>query len=216
MSSSIKKADICPCCGTDNVRVYDCGLPSEPCWTVECLGLGCGLSISGFSDEAGAIAAWNRRAYTHEKKIKRWEVLYTTPSSPVALIYIAEADNMASASFAARNYAESIGQQWNIKAIAPVGGRKITAEERSILFECAKAQRQGNEHDPHCPRCGKRIYAQTAKSRAFDISICLPCVGDEALRAYTGEELPVRKWAAVRRKTEPAPLKTPRNGKNGC
>jgi Lar family restriction alleviation protein len=49
----------CPFCGGENIRVYDCGTPSEPCWVVECLH--CKVSASDYWDEDGAITAWNTR-----------------------------------------------------------------------------------------------------------------------------------------------------------
>ena len=37
-----------------------------------------------------------------------------------------------------------------------------------------------------------------ALSRAFDIMICDECGTDEAVRAFTGEPVPIEEWACMK------------------
>ena len=59
----------------------------------------------------------------------------------------------------------------------------------------AKSQR--GQHYP-CPRCGADAMAddpiRNALSRQANVYVCDACGTDEAIRAYTGTEIPLTEW----------------------
>lgn len=65
----------------------------------------------------------------------------------------------------------------------------------------AKRQKNGMHY---CPRCGrdtvKDHLATNAISRHADLYVCDACGTDEAIRAFTGNPLPLAEWAIAKRK----------------
>ncbi len=65
----------------------------------------------------------------------------------------------------------------------------------------AKRQKDGMHY---CPRCGrntvKNHLASNALSRHADLYVCDACGTDEAIRAFTGNPLPLAEWAIAKRK----------------
>ena len=76
----------------------------------------------------------------------------------------------------------------------------LSGDERIIdgvikLYKELQAKREC----PNCPRCGRdRMARRNALSRQFDIDVCPECRTDEAVRAASGDAMPVSEWWIVR------------------
>ena len=80
--------------------------------------------------------------------------------------------------------------------------RKLSKEEHSaflLLKRFSKMQRTDDfVFKSICPRCGQRTMdsdvSRNALSRSLDIMICDQCGMDEAIRACSGNDIPLTKW----------------------
>jgi len=131
---------------------------------------------------------------------KSWTVVYKNKWTNQTVKAAVFAPTLEAATRQARADAEVNGcKNWRIESIKPSTFVFPTAEERMILEAFAKSQKPGGSR--MCPRCGRYDMdedpARNALSRAFDIQICDTCGTDEALRAMSGNELPIRDWAIV-------------------
>jgi len=84
------------------------------------------------------------------------------------------------------------------REVNPTNG--LTGDEQIIdgiikLYKELQAKREC----PNCPRCGlDRMARRNALSRQLDIDVCPECGADEAVRAASGDTLPVSEWWIVR------------------
>lgn len=133
---------------------------------------------------------------------KSWTVVYRNKWTNQTVSAAVFAPTLEEATRQARAEAEANGcKNWRIESVKPSTFVFPTAEERTILEEFAKSQRPGGPRT--CPRCGRQAMdedpARNALSRAMKIQVCDACGTDEAVRAFTGNELPIREWAIVKR-----------------
>ena len=137
--------------------------------------------------------------------IKSWIVVYCNQATGQKISAAVYAETLEQAKQKAKSDAEDIGSKdWLIETVTPASFVFPSGEEMDVLDEFKKAQRAGATR--MCPRCGHfRMDEQPARnalSRAADIQICDVCGMDEAIRAYTGQELPIREWAIVAMQTK--------------
>lgn len=131
---------------------------------------------------------------------KRWTVIYCNHATGQKISATVFAVTLEQAKQQAKANAEDVGcKDWLIETVTASSFVFPSGEEMDVLDEFKKAQRDGATR--MCPRCGQcrmdERPARNALSRAADIQICDACGMDEAIRAYTGEELPIREWAIV-------------------
>lgn len=77
--------------------------------------------------------------------------------------------------------------------------RKTSGQAKALIEEFAKVQVGG--FFP-CPRCGKMAMnekpTRNALSRCAKVYICDECGTDEAMRAFSGNPLPLEEWYIAR------------------
>lgn len=73
-----------------------------------------------------------------------------------------------------------------------------TAKKAVDAFAAAQADGMA-----YCPRCGRMTVKErlhtNALSRCADVYVCDECGTDEAIRAATGQEIPLKEWAIAKR-----------------
>ena len=137
---------------------------------------------------------------------KSWTVVYRNKWTSQTVTAAVFAPTLEAATRQARADAEVNGcKNWRIESVKPSTFVFPTSEELTILEEFAKTQKPGGSR--MCPRCGRHDMdedpARNALSRAAKIQICDACGTDEAIRAMSGNELPIREWAIVAAKNKP-------------
>ena len=64
---------------------------------------------------------------------------------------------------------------------------------KQVIERLKPNQLDGKTHP--CPRCGRgSVNTRAALSRSADVMVCDQCGTDEALRAMTGNPLPLADW----------------------